>query len=76
MLQDDPASEAVFGSRLKNLVLRTLGVTVGFDLLPSAKDPSCVMYPALNLSDLDKKRDQFAPHESGLLNKVFQSTGQ
>jgi predicted Zn-dependent protease len=71
-----PAPQDLIDNRLKKLVLRTLGVTVGFSLSPSANDISCVMYPALNLSDLDRKGDQFCAAEAALVNKVFQSTTQ
>ena len=65
------ASSDTIDMRIRKLVLRTLGVTVGLANSPSSNDINCVMYQADNLSDLDKKGEKFCGFENDAISKVF-----
>lgn len=58
--------------RAQKIALRGLGATVGFDASPSAKNPSCLMYPAITREELDAEQITLCSPESLAVAKIFQ----
>lgn len=62
----------LLSERVEKAAVRALGITVGFGSSPSAADPSCIMYPALTLRDLDAQKNTLCSPESEAVARIFQ----
>ncbi len=67
----DEVLPEIFFERVEKSAIRALGTTVGFAALPSAKDPSCIMYPALTPEGLDAQKITLCDPERDVLAQVF-----
>lgn len=63
--------QQTLSARAQKAALRALGVTVGFDVSPSATDASCITYPALTLEELDAQGNTLCSPESEAVAHVF-----
>lgn len=63
--------QTTFHDRLQKLVMRTLGVSAGFELSPYATDSHCLMHFSNNLMDLDAVGKEFCGKEADEINHVF-----
>jgi predicted Zn-dependent protease len=61
----------IFSERAEKTAIRALGITVGFDLSPSAADASCLMHPALTVEELDAQKNALCAPEDEVIARVF-----
>ncbi len=66
-----PAPAPVVVARAQKIALHVLGTSVGFSLSPSADVPSCLMYKATTLAELDKQGTGYCSPENLVIKKFF-----
>ncbi len=58
-------------TRTKKLALHVLGVTLGFDVSPSAQNATCTTYPVSTTEDIDKQGSDLCDPEKEALSRIF-----
>lgn len=74
--EDEPVSDRLYTERLRKLTLRTVGVTAGLRISPSAERMECLMYPAFSLEELDAKGSQFCEETTDVFDRTFKQIGE